>query len=640
MIRRLLHAFNDLSIKIKLALLLIVLAFVPFVCYLLVNSWVSVRDTETQTRYTATNLLSQTAAFLQSKAIPVKNDIFAFSMEEDIQTLFNETRQRYDQDIAHWIAASTRFGAMEFPLTFNTDIRDVTLYLEKGTAETLESENFQLLSKIDANAWFHAMRQSRRQSTWLPADAFGLPGSHRQIYYIKCIRQSNDFTHLAGVIRTGVEESLFTDILNQASLTPEASVYLFNERNELLCASDSARVDHGGTSELAPHAATAVGNNAPRPWNAAPVAEVLQGLDANRLDDGMLETVRLDGRKFLYGVKKVEDTDWRLVMTIPYDDILALNVRSRNRMLLVLLFFIPVLVPIAVLAATGSTKRIRLLIAHMRQAEKGDFTMPVLPSNNDEIGELTRSFNHMLTRIAMLLDDTYKLGRENKNLELKALQAQINPHFLYNSLDLINCTAMRRKVPEIGRMVEALASFYKLSLSKGEDIVTVGSELEHVQSYLQVQNMRFQDRIHLELDVPEAIRTYSMPKIILQPLVENAIHHGIFEKDSEEGCIRIKGTLSDGIIRICVSDDGVGMSAEQLKGLLAHHTPDPFHGYGIQNIHERLQIHFGPESGLSFESTPGEGTTVTVILPAVERPRLRDAAHDPSPLHFPGEVPY
>jgi two-component system sensor histidine kinase YesM len=156
-----------------------------------------------------------------------------------------------------------------------------------------------------------------------------------------------------------------------------------------------------------------------------------------------------------------------------------------------------------------------------------------------------------------------------------------------------------------------------LSLSKGEDIVSIRNEAEHVKCYVQAQNMRFQNKINLVVDIPEEVYRCSIPKIILQPLVENSILHGIFRKDEEAGTIRITGKLEKDRITLTVSDDGVGIPAEYLKDILTGSSASEAHGYGIKNINERLKINYGGEAGLEYRSVENEGTTVIIRIPAV-----------------------
>jgi two-component system sensor histidine kinase YesM len=593
MIRKIISLIDDLSIKNKLALLILALTTVPFCIFIAVNSYISSRDVETQAAYSSRKVLDQTKAFLENKTTSIKNEIYSYSLNDKVQELCTTPKSFYEQNFSNWISDSDKYRRLAFTLYYNTDISQAQLYTENGIADVLESAEFQKMSKIENSSWYQAMVTEKDISKWLPSDSFPQSGNSRYLYYVQGIRGNLSVKSFIGVLRASINESLIQAILDQAVYTKSTSIYLINSENKLVSSSTTVFSD------------------------VAEITEVLDHLGGTATDNGTWENVTIGGKKILFGVQAVANSDWRLVMTIPYGEILQLSVKTRTQMILILLAVLPFILVITFLAASSSTKRIRRLISHMRKAEKGNFDISILPSNNDEIGELTRNFNHMLTRIAMLLEDTYKLGKENKNLELKALQAQINPHFLYNSLDLINCISVKHNVPEIGQMVETLAKFYKLSLSKGEDIVSIRNEAEHVKCYVQAQNMRFQNKINLVVDIPKEVYRCSIPKIILQPLVENSILHGIFRKDEEAGTIRITGKLEKDRITLTVSDDGVGIPAEYLKDILTGSSASEAHGYGIKNINERLKINYGGESGLEYQSVESEGTTVIIRIPAV-----------------------
>ncbi|HBA51308.1 MAG TPA: two-component sensor histidine kinase, partial [Lachnospiraceae bacterium] len=200
-------------------------------------------------------------------------------------------------------------------------------------------------------------------------------------------------------------------------------------------------------------------------------------------------------------------------------------------------------------------------------------------------------------------------------------QAQINPHFLYNSLDLINCTAISRNVPEISRMVNALGQFYRLSLSNGREVISLSEELRHARLYVEIQNLRFENRVTAEWDTDTSVDSCQIIKIVLQPLIENAILHGIFEKPSKRGLLKVKVRRLANDIRITVEDDGIGMDEATVLanfyGTASAERPAASGGYGIRNIQERLVLAYGAPYGLSCVSRPGEGTVVTVDIPAI-----------------------
>ena len=290
------------------------------------------------------------------------------------------------------------------------------------------------------------------------------------------------------------------------------------------------------------------------------------------------------------------------------------------------MFLIVVLVSLAAyllayLISQSTLKRIGQLAGTMQAVEKGNVAVRLESSGNDEIAQLMRGFNQMMDQVDALMEEREANGRQIKNLELKALQAQINPHFLYNSLDLINCTAISRNVPEISRMVNSLGQFYRLSLNRGREVVSLAEEIKHARLYVEIQNLRFEDKVFAEWDTDASAEGCQIIKIVLQPLIENAIVHGIFEKPSKSGCLKVTSRRSADGIRITVEDDGMGMDQDTVlnnfssKASPAHTVTSS--GYGIRNVQERLRLAYGTPYGLTCVSRPGKGTVVTVYIPAV-----------------------
>ncbi len=267
---------------------------------------------------------------------------------------------------------------------------------------------------------------------------------------------------------------------------------------------------------------------------------------------------------------------------------------------------------------------------HMGEQERLSMESFEYPYRN-EIGSLAQSFNSMLIQISVLLDRQEKYIEQLKNekervymeqrlkrkAELKALQAQINPHFLYNTLDSIRWKAEIAGEQDISRMTTALATLFRIGLSRGKEIITVEQELRHVGSYLQIQELRYGEKLKYEIEAAQKIMQLCTIKLVLQPLVENAIYHGIKEKNGQ-GMIQIKGRCEGEELLLQVLDNGRGIPAEQLSLLrkrLLGEVIEAAEGYGIFNVNERIRLCFGAQYGLRIESEYGRGTTVTIRLP-------------------------
>ncbi|WZL79738.1 sensor histidine kinase [Eubacteriales bacterium mix99] len=233
-------------------------------------------------------------------------------------------------------------------------------------------------------------------------------------------------------------------------------------------------------------------------------------------------------------------------------------------------------------------------------------------NSGDEIWELEKSFNEMTQKIRNLIRRNNEEKEKQREMELTALQAQINPHFVYNTLDAIGWMAKLKKQPEIERMIMALSTFFRISLHKGEKYITVRDELDHVRSYVTIEEMRFPDMFDIQYHVSSEMQEGRMIKIILQPLVENAIRHGISEKEGK-GHIVVNGRQDADDLLFEVIDDGVGFDTSS-KDFQLTYFREKHKGYGLRNVDERIRLEYGPEYGLTVESEKGKGTRVSVRL--------------------------
>lgn len=230
---------------------------------------------------------------------------------------------------------------------------------------------------------------------------------------------------------------------------------------------------------------------------------------------------------------------------------------------------------------------------------------------------MTDSFYHMQTHIKSLMEEQYRQGFEIKDLELQVLQSQINPHFLYNTLEMIYWMGVKKNAPEISKVASELGLFYKLSLGNGEKVVTIEDEIKHIEAYVNIQNLRFNNIITLLNNIPVSLYEYQIVKLTMQPLIENAINHGIREKPNEQGTILLQGKLQNNCIYLTIEDNGIGMTPEQLSNISVKRRHSSGHGYGVWNINERLKLTYGEKYGLLYSSEYGKGTTVTIKIPAL-----------------------
>jgi two-component system sensor histidine kinase YesM len=366
-----------------------------------------------------------------------------------------------------------------------------------------------------------------------------------------------------------------------------------------------------------------------------------------------------DSDKF-YSVETMRSTGWK-VAGVNYRSEFVENRESirRNYALWGVLFFVFSMV-LSILLSQRISKPIKELRRSMRDVERGNFDVSPDIRSSNEIGELAKDFNIMIGEIKKLLRRVTAEQEQKRKSELNALQMQINPHFLYNTLDSVIWMAEGGKQQEVIAMSSALARLFRLSISKGKEIIDVASEIEHVKNYLTIQKIRYKDRLDYRIEVEEAIKPLQIVKIILQPLVENAIYHGI-KNNSAAGTVIISGYRTARGMDLVVRDDGAGMDPGTLERVRARLRPPAMpvdgdigassgagsggeeseersgagsgagsgtgsgagsgagSGVGVRNVDERIKLYFGPAYGLEFESREDEGTAVFIHLPAIEK---------------------
>ena len=331
-------------------------------------------------------------------------------------------------------------------------------------------------------------------------------------------------------------------------------------------------------------------------------------------------------------IKSIKDTDyeiihknstytgWRTVEVFPLNENLkVINSLAYYSMLIALitLFIAEIL---AIFFTKSIVKPISKLKSLMKKTEEGNFDVVFNSKYNDEIGELGSAFNNMVREIKKLINLVQIEEKKKRKAEISILHAQIKPHFMYNTLDTIQWMAKEHKAQDIVEMVGSLTNLLRIGLSSGAEIIKISQEIKHVESYLLIQKIRYGDKLNYEINIKEEILDFNVIKLILQPLVENAIYHGIKEKRGS-GNIKITGEIKNERVYFIIEDNGIGIKEEKLteiNEMLKCKTPsNAIVGYGIFNVNEKIRLTYGEEFGLEYYSIYGEGTTVTLRHPII-----------------------
>lgn len=393
-----------------------------------------------------------------------------------------------------------------------------------------------------------------------------------------------------GICSISVSAKYFQDIMKNANITSEGLVYLMSENGRMITSSNSS------------------------------ILQKMQkkGILLNYGAELFMEK-RKEGQKEYYITRQnVDGASWQMILIIPeneYEDQYRFLWLSAA---LMLGSMIAVIVLMSYLLSGYYVGKLKKLNVEMTGLESGNLNANLpITTEEDEIEEIYHNFNGMVQEVQRLMQEHYQLGKEVKMAEVRALQAQINPHFLYNTLDLINWISMDYGAEEIGTLTWNLARFYRLSLNHGKSLISIGEEVEHVEVYVNIENYHFDNAISLEVDVPEELKSYACLNIILQPFVENAIVHGIAEKPDIESCeIRICARREEQDIVFSVQDDGPGVDVKEMQKETQQDIRTAQHGYGVRNINFRLKLCFGEKYGVTYLESE-KGTHVEIKIPVM-----------------------
>lgn len=383
----------------------------------------------------------------------------------------------------------------------------------------------------------------------------------------------------------------FEEIFSNVNLGNGGYVYLTNDRGDIIWHPKQNEIYSGRFNEDNKYAAT--------------------------LKDG-ITVENLSGKNLTLNVRTIGYTGWKLVGVTPSAALGIDGIKFRFFVLFVADLFLFLLAMINAFISDKISNPIKRLDGSVREIESGNLDVEIVPSGSYEVEHLGKSIKNMLGRIKVLMSDLVAEHNAKRKSEFDTLQSQINPHFLYNTLDIIVWMIENENSDKAVNIVTALAKFFRISLSKGKNIIIVKDEVEHVRNYLMIQNMRFKNRFEYSIDVDEKVLSYSSLKLMLQPLVENAIYHGMEFMDGD-GEIDVKVFKEDDSLYFMITDNGLGMSEDMVETLLSKDfvPSKKGSGIGVKNVNERIKLYFGSEYGLKVESEPDEGTKITIHLPAV-----------------------
>ncbi|WP_178075880.1 cache domain-containing sensor histidine kinase [Paenibacillus oralis] len=411
-----------------------------------------------------------------------------------------------------------------------------------------------------------------------------------EIAYYRGIMDLNMYGRMIGIERFNLDEENLYRIFSNLQSNAGAQIFLLDSKGLVLSSTErilvGSKLDH--------------------------VASIQEIFNTN---EGYLETTIDDDKKVAF-YYTIEEPDWKLVQIIPEKSFSTLR-RTINLILLIailLCLFFGVL--FSFVQHKYLLKPLQLLRREMMKLKSGNFNIALTIDSKDEIGDISNGFLRMVHQLKETINDVYVGRIKQREAEIKALEAQINPHFLYNTLDSIHWLALKQKNYDVSEQIEALAELFKHVLNKGEPSVTIRQEVDFLENYMLIQKRKYGQRIKLRIHADPALMNYKMPKLVLQPLVENAIVHGL-EQVIDGGVIEVSITRAEQGIRFIVTDNGLGTDETKIHQMMTREG-ETKNVFALKNIDDRIKISYGPEYGLHFTSKHGGGTRVEVYIPLIE----------------------
>ncbi len=552
---RLIVWFQNLKYRSKLNLILILVAILPLI---IVSSFMirGFRSILTEREMEALQTsLNQTCSTLDGQADILLNLLNYCVFDQDLQTVIQEKQQQNYQTYDYYVNVIDPI--LNTPRFYHDSVTRMTMY-----ASNIEVEHdltLAPLSQISKESWFPAVQKN-------PDGVWVWPDEKRE--EILCIRKFPGFESTEAYL------GIYCSLENL-----KEPLYYFQKKGAgILMADEQGQILYAQSD---------LGN----------------GKEIHELAD--IE------ENYFYIKQNLEQVPVSVYIFMEHGGIYSGFYDMMRTVVLVVIICLAIIWIVSRSMSRFLVKKIEDLTTCVREVETGNLEIAIEDEARDEIGVLIRSFKDMLAQINRLIREVYESRIAQQNLEMEALQAQINPHFLYNTMSLINWKAISVGEEDISRVTQALSDFYRTTLSKGKKYITVAGEIKNVQSYLEIQLMMHDYDFEVEYEIDETLASYQILKLILQPMVENALEHGLDLREESGKKLRITCQQDAEDIIFTVEDNGVGMDEDTLRSL----TKREANGYGIKNVNERLALLYGEAYALKITSRCGEGTVVKINIP-------------------------
>lgn len=590
-------AIRTLSVKARFFLMVIVISVIPILVIGIISCAKSNTDIASKISVYSLQLVKQLSLTINDKLLSWEQYGNIIATSEDVQDILEQYEHMTETD--QYLASRSLQKIMQEALKVTLDIQEPDIITTNGSVispmsyTTLTTSPF--MNYIDGAETIKEMSRAADGSYIWYTDDIAKKGDKRLIVLSRSIKDMNTFNKFLGYLVMRVDTNYLYGLYENINLGSGSRIYLVDSNFMVVLSRDREEIGEGFS---------------PR------ITESILDKYGQGYRDGTLKDA---DSSYLTAFSSIPTSDWTVVALIPKTYLNSLSTDIRNLVVAVGIICLMTSLLFFTMIYRSITSPLSHLIKSMREVKKGHMDWkPVDEAEQDEVGEVAASYNKMLHELSLHIENIKLREKQKAMAEFRALQAQINPHFIANTLNNVVWLAKMQKAENIETLANSLIHLLNSSMGRGGDLITVGEELQNIRSYISIQEYKYLRKISVSFELDEDILPYKILRFILQPIIENAIIHGIGPKQGQ-GAIYCRGYAEDGELAITITDTGAGMDSREIDRLLdgEKNSEDSFNGIGLKNVNERIKLSYGERYGLLIKSEMDMFTSVEIKLPVI-----------------------
>lgn len=583
MLYRLIQAARDLNIRNKLFIAFIVLNLIPLA---VISVWTYQKSSsliQEQTNIYTMDMLSEVSKNIELHMHDIERLYYSIFTNQEIRKSLKAVNRQQWTDLQYVSADKQIRNILYGLISDREDVEGVSLYALNGTS--FQTSMYAKKLDLRDQNW-QVLQRNRGDLSW-----FNPSGQQSVVAAVSTIYDVDSLQKIGYFLLTYHEEALYK-VYSQIKLNEQGELFIIDSHGQIISSRHKELIHHTPSESY--------------------LQKIITSGDTGDFAD------KIDDKQQIVSYQRIQNTDWKIVSIIPTARYSEQSIMLQQWMIILFVVVALITIILGYYLSVSISRPIRQLSSIMKNTERDNWSISFNYPSRDEIGILSLNFNRMIARIHYLINQVYEEERLRQQSQMKFLMFQINPHFLFNTLETINWMARIEGVPEVGKLSKALGDLMREGI-KGKDFITLSEELESVKKYIYIQKVRYVDKFEMQYDIDPNVLSVIVPRFILQPIIENAIVHGL-EMQMENGYIRIHAYQSEETLVLSIHDDGLGMNInqlEQLRHYLDHPSSSTLSGIGLLNVHQRIQLHYGEGYRLQIDSVEEQGTTIILHIPMI-----------------------